>query len=500
VAKTGGSKVRSQYRCSECQHVTAKWVGRCPECGTWGTVDEAPVLSALGGSTHRAIAPSSAAVPISAIDPARTRHVHSGVSELDRVLGGGIVPGSVTLLAGEPGVGKSTLLLEVVHRWAESGRRALYISGEESAGQIRMRAERTGCTHDEVFLAAESDLHTVLAHIEQVKPSLVVIDSVQTLSTTDTDGVTGGVTQVRAITTALTGYAKSAAGPGVAIILVGHVTKDGAIAGPRSLEHLVDVVLHFEGDRNTALRLVRGVKNRFGAADEVGCFVLHDNGIEGVADPSGLFLDQRPDPVPGTAVTVALDGKRPLIGEIQALIGAQEVPSPRRAVSGIDQARVAMIAAVLEARTGLAIGKRDIYLSTVGGMRLTDPSADLAVALAMATSYAQLCLPTSTVVIGEVGLAGDLRRVTGMERRLAEAARLGFNRALVPPGVDSKTKGPKSMHVMEVATMSAALRAMLSIATQPTSKPPEVRLGTRPDLKVVDGGSAGAGTGDNDWL
>ncbi|MGB3486069.1 MAG: DNA repair protein RadA [Mycobacterium sp.] len=495
MAKGSGTKTRTQYRCSECQHVTAKWVGRCPECGTWGTVDEVAVLSALGGSSHRAIAPTSAAVPISAVDPSRTKHVPTSVSELDRVLGGGIVGGSVVLLAGEPGVGKSTLLLEVVHRWAQSGRRALYVSGEESAGQIRMRAERTGCTHDEVYLAAESDLHTVLAHVEQVKPSLVIIDSVQTLSTTDTDGVTGGVTQVRAITTALTGYAKSAAGPGVAIILVGHVTKDGAIAGPRSLEHLVDVVLHFEGDRNTTLRLVRGVKNRFGAADEVGCFVLHDNGIEGVADPSGLFLDQRPEPVPGTAVTVALDGKRPLIGEIQALIG-QEVPSPRRAVSGIDQSRVAMIAAVLEARAGLAIGRRDIYLSTVGGMRLTDPSADLAVAMAMATSYAQLCLPAATVVIGEVGLAGDLRRVTGMDRRLAEAARLGFNRALVPPGA----KGPKTIHTMEVATMSEALRAMLSIAVQPSSKPPEVRLGARPELKVVDGGHDNRGTGDNDWL
>ena len=476
-------------------------MGRCAECGTWGTVDEAPVLSALGGGAHRAIAPSSAAVPISSIDPARTRHVHTGVSELDRVLGGGIVPGSVTLIAGEPGVGKSTLLLEVVHRWAESGRRALYVSGEESAGQIRMRAERTGCTHDEVFLAAESDLHTVLAHIEQVKPTLVIVDSVQTLSTTDTDGVTGGVTQVRAITTALTGYAKSAAGPGVAIILVGHVTKDGAIAGPRSLEHLVDVVLHFEGDRNTSLRLVRGVKNRFGAADEVGCFMLHDNGIEGVADPSGLFLDQRPDPVPGTAVTVALDGKRPLIGEIQALIGGQEVPSPRRAVSGIDQSRVAMIAAVLETRAGLSIGKRDIYLSTVGGMRLTDPSADLAVAMAVAPAYAGLCLPAATIGIGEVGLAGDLRRVTGMERRLTEAARLGFTRALVPPGAPGqKNKTPTSMHTMEVATMSAALRAMLGIATQPSSKPPEVRMAQRPDLKVVDGGTAGPAAGDNDWL
>ena len=488
-----GSRPRSQYRCSECHHVTAKWVGRCPECGTWGTVDEAAVLTSLDG-THRSNAPASAAVPISAIDPDQTRHLPTGVSELDRVLGGGIVPGSVILLAGDPGVGKSTLLLEVVHRWASTGRRALYVSGEESTGQIRMRAERTGCTHDEVYLAAESDVHTVLGHLDQVRPSLVIVDSLQTLSTTDADGVAGGVTQVRAVTTALTGYAKS--GPGVAIVLVGHVTKDGAIAGPRSLEHLVDVVLHFEGDRNSALRMVRGIKNRFGAADEVGCFVLHDNGIECVADPSGLFLDQRPEPVPGTAVTVTLDGKRPLIGEIQALIGTQEVPSPRRAVSGIDQSRAAMTAAVLDSRAGIRVGKHDVYLSTVGGMRLTDPSSDLAVALAMASAYADLCMPTSTVVIGEVGLAGDLRRVTGMERRLAEAARLGFTSAIVPPG--TKTV-PKGLRTLEVATIGQALKAMLTIAVRPVSKPPEVKPPARPDLKLIDSRPAHPDTGDNDW-
>ena len=438
------------------------------------------MLTSLDG-TRRSKAPATAAVPISAIDPDHTRHLPTGVGELDRVLGGGIVGGSVILLAGEPGVGKSTLLLEVAHRWAAGGGRALYVSGEESAGQIRMRAERTGCTHDEVYLAAESDVHTVLGHLDQVRPSLVIIDSVQTLSTTDTDGVTGGVTQVRAVTTALTGYAK--AGSGVAMVLVGHVTKDGAIAGPRSLEHLVDVVLHFEGDRNTALRMVRGIKNRFGAADEVGCFRLHDNGIECVADPSGLFLDQRPDPVPGTAVTVTLDGKRPLIGEIQALIGSQEAPSPRRAVSGIDQSRAAMTAAVLDSRAGIRVGKYDLYLSTVGGMRLTDPSSDLAVALAIASAYADLCLPTSTVVVGEVGLAGDLRRVTGMERRLAEAARLGFRTAIVPPG--TKTV-PDGLRLLEVATISEALRSMLAIAVRPTGAAPEVRPPERPDLKIVD--------------
>lgn len=440
----------------------AKWVGRCPDCGTWGTVDEVPVLAALGGSAQRTVVPRSAAVPISSIDPGETSHFPTGVSELDRVLGGGVVPGSVTLLAGDPGVGKSTLLLEVAHRWALAGKRVLYLSGEESAGQIRLRAARTGCSHDEVYLAAESDLHTALAHIEAVKPTLVIVDSVQTMSTTDVDGVTGGVTQVRAVTTALTSFAKTA---GVAVVLVGHVTKDGAVAGPRSLEHLVDVVLHFEGDRQSALRMVRGLKNRFGAADEVGCFLLHEQGIECVADPSGLFLDQRPEPVAGTAVTVALDGKRPLIGEVQALLLRSEHGTPRRAVSGIDHSRAAMISAVLAKRAGMgSLTSCDIYLSTVGGMRLTDSSSDLAVAIAMASAYQDRPLLSTTVVIGEVGLAGDLRRVSGMERRLAEAARLGFTTALIPHGVKSV---PDGMSVMPSKTLNGALALLQELTARP---------------------------------
>ncbi|MCH9669247.1 MAG: DNA repair protein RadA [Actinomycetia bacterium] len=455
-----GSRTRSQYRCSECRYMTAKWVGRCPDCGTWGTVEEVASTAAAATAPRRAVVPISPAVPISAVDPGATRHIRTGVSELDRVLGGGLVPGSVTLMAGDPGVGKSTLLLEVVHRWAQTGRRALYVSGEESAGQIRLRAERTECTHDEVYLAAESDLQTALGHIEAVQPSLVVVDSVQTMSTTAVDGVTGGVTQVRAVTTALTGVAK-ASSPGVAILLVGHVTKDGAIAGPRSLEHLVDVVLHFEGGRTSALRMVRGVKNRFGPADEVGCFLLHDNGIECVADPSGLFIDQRPKAVSGTAITVTLDGKRPMIGEVQALIGSPASGSPRRAVSGIDSSRAAMITAVLEKRAKLPVGTNDIYLSTVGGMRLTDSSSDLAVALAIASAAIDLAMPTTAVAIGEVGLAGDLRRVTGMERRLAEAARLGFTCAVVPAGV---TAAPSGLRVVSADDIGSALRVLRSIS------------------------------------
>jgi DNA repair protein RadA/Sms len=440
-------------------------VGRCPGCGAWGTVDELAALSGLSGAGQRPVAPASAAVPISCIEPGNTRHHPTGVSELDRLLGGGVVPGSVTLLAGDPGVGKSTLLLEVAHRWAESGRRALYVSGEESRGQIRLRADRTGNSHDEIYLAAESDLQAVLGHIEKVRPTLIVVDSVQTISTAEADGVSGGVTQVRAVTTALTAAAKAS---GVALVLVGHVTKEGAIAGPRSLEHLVDVVLHFEGDRNTALRLIRGVKNRFGSADEVGCFLLHDNGIEGVADPSGLFLEQRTEPVPGTAITVTLDGKRPLIGEVQALLAGPSGGSPRRAVSGIDHARAAMVTAVLEKHAELPIAVNDIYLSTVGGMRLTDASSDLAVAAALASARTNLALPATAVMIGEVGLAGDLRPVTGMERRLAEAARLGFTTALIPPGC---TAVPDGLHTLEAATVATALSHMLGIAEHRRREP-----------------------------
>jgi DNA repair protein RadA/Sms len=316
-----------------------------------------------------------------------------------------------------------------------------------------------------LYLAADSDLHAVLGHIDAVQPTLVVVDSVQTMASSDTDGVAGGVTQVRAVTAALTAAAKTT---GVPLILIGHVTKDGAIAGPRSLEHLVDVVLHFEGDRNSLLRMVRGVKNRFGAAEEVGCFLLQDNGIDGVADPSGLFLDQRPQPVAGTAITVTLDGKRPLVGEIQALLATPSGGSPRRAVSGIDHARAAMIAAVLEKHARLKIAVNDVYLSTVGGMRLTDPSSDLAVAVALASAYANLPLPATAVMIGEVGLAGDLRRVSGMERRLAEAARQGFTTALIPSG---SVAVPPGLKALQAPNIGAALQHVLDIAERRDNAP-----------------------------
>ncbi|MGB8255917.1 MAG: DNA repair protein RadA, partial [Pseudonocardiaceae bacterium] len=380
--------------------------------------------------------------------------------ELDRVLGGGLVPGAVVLLAGEPGVGKSTLLLEVAHRCALAGRRPLYVTGEESAGQVRLRAQRTGALHDELFLAAESDLGAVLRHLDAVEPGLLIVDSVQTMSCADVEGSPGGVSQVRAVASALISTAKAR---GLPVVLVGHVTKDGTVAGPRVLEHLVDVVLQFDGDRHSTLRMVRGIKNRFGAADEVGCFELTDDGIIGLPDPSGLFRTHRDGAVPGTAVTVVVEGKRPLLGEVQALVARSALANPRRAVSGLDSSRVAMILAVLERRGGVPLAGFDVYTATVGGMRVVEPAADLAVALAVASAADDLLLPPHTVAIGEVGLAGEVRQVTGLRRRLAEAARLGFRHALVPPesavriSVGGAGASPPEMRVHVVADLGAAL-------------------------------------------
>jgi DNA repair protein RadA/Sms len=335
------------------------------------------------------------------------------------------------------------------------------VTGEESAGQVRLRAQRTGALHDELFLAAESDLAAVLGHLDTVDPGLLIVDSVQTMSCAGVEGSPGGVSQVRAVASALISTAKQR---GLPVVLVGHVTKDGTVAGPRVLEHLVDVVLQFDGDRHSTLRMVRGIKNRFGAADEVGCFELTDDGIIGLPDPSGLFLSHRDGSVAGTAVTVVVEGKRPLLGEIQALVAESALANPRRAVSGLDSSRVAMILAVIERRGGVRLAGSDVYTATVGGMRVVEPAADLAIALAVASAAGDLLLPPHTVAIGEVGLAGEVRQVTGLRRRLAEAARLGFRHALVPPinGTESglhKALGgaPPQMRLHVVADLGAAL-------------------------------------------
>ncbi len=404
--------------------------------------------------------PAIPARPIATISSEAARAVRTGVTELDRVLGGGLVPGAVVLLAGEPGVGKSTLLLEVAQQWAANAASpSLVVSGEESTSQVRLRAERIGALHERLFLAAETDLASLLGHIEAVRPGLLVVDSVQTISTPATEGVPGGVTQVRAVTAALIALAKER---GIATVLVGHVTKEGQVAGPRVVEHLVDVVLQFEGDKHSALRLVRGLKNRFGAADEVGCFEMTENGFTSLPDPSGLFLTRYTEPVAGTCVTVAMEGRRALVTEVQALIGAQVAGSPRRTVSGLDGARLAMVLAVLQRRTRLALHDREVFAATVGGMWMIEPAADLAVALAVTSAGRELPLAPDMAVIGEVGLTGEVRRVGAVPRRLAEAARLGFRFALVPPGCGPAATGitaPAGMRVIEVTDVRAAIQA-----------------------------------------
>ncbi|WP_165164962.1 DNA repair protein RadA [Corynebacterium qintianiae] len=451
-------KQRVIHTCSECGYSSPKWLGRCPECGQWGTLQEETPLasaSAAGGPGPvrlQALTPTAPAQPITAVDAAATKTVPSGIGELDRVLGSGVVPGSVVLMAGEPGVGKSTLLLEVASRWARlGGRKALYVTAEESAGQVRARAGRTDALQDSLYLAAESNLDVVFGHVEQIKPSLLIVDSVQTMHAPGVEGVAGGVAQSRAVTAALTTLAKTTNLP---ILLVGHVTKDGNVAGPRVLEHLVDVVLNFEGDRQSSLRMLRGIKNRFGATDEVGCFEQTAEGIREVSDPSGLFLSHRGNTPDGSAVTVAMDGVRPILAEVQALTVDPVNKSPRRVVTGLDFNRVPMVLAVLQARCNERTNDKDAYVATVGGVKITETATDLAVALATWSSLHEKPLPTKTVVVGEVGLAGELRRVPNLGRRLQEAARLGYEYAIAPAG--EKLSVP-NMRVSQVSTLGEAI-------------------------------------------
>ncbi len=444
---------KDPFRCTECGWTSTKWVGRCGECQAWGSVEEiaAPKkLSLVAGTV------TTAATPIGEVNLEKAKARSSGVSELDRVLGGGLVPGAAILLAGEPGVGKSTLLLSVAAESARQNMSALYISGEESASQVRLRAERLSAIDSHLWLAAETELGAVIAHIDQVKPELLIIDSIQTIASVTVEGAPGGVTQVREVAGALIRIAKER---NITVVLVGHVTKDGSIAGPRLLEHLVDVVLNFEGERHSRLRLIRAMKNRFGASDEVGCFDMTENGIESLTDPTGLFTTRHTEPVPGTCVTVALEGRRPLLAEIQSLVGlpvaeGRDYGNSRRVTSGLDNPRTAMTLAVLELRANIRLSGRDVYVATVGGMKMNEPSADLAVALSVASAAKGLALPADLVAIGEVGLAGEIRKVTGAQQRIAEAARLGFKRAMVPVGSEIKVSG---IEVMEVARLEQAI-------------------------------------------
>jgi len=418
------AKTKSEYRCSECGWSTAKWVGQCSSCQAWGTVSE---TASVTKAKPAQISSARAARPITDIEVSGEGHYPTGVQEFDRVLGGGLVPGAVVLLSGEPGVGKSTLLLEVAARLAKGGKRVLYVSAEESASQVKLRATRTGALSENLFLATETDLSSVLGQIAQVEPELIVVDSVQTVSSLDLDGVAGMPAQVREVASNLIRVAKESSTP---LMLVGHVTKDGSIAGPRTLEHLVDVVCHFEGDRQTSLRFIRTLKNRFGPTDEVGCFEMSGEGIIEVPDPSALFVSEQQTNVSGTCITITVEGRRALRAEIQALVVKSGSPQPRRVTNGVDSARVAMLLAVIERRAGLSLSDRDVYVSTVGGMKITEPAADLAIAIAIASAVKDKPAAQSLAAFGEISLSGEIRGVTNPGLRQSEAKRLGHKKVI----------------------------------------------------------------------
>ncbi|SDO94816.1 DNA repair protein RadA/Sms [Nakamurella panacisegetis] len=455
-SRAAARAARPAFHCTECGASVAKWAGRCPQCQAWGSLSEVGATRAVLRKVTAGPV-TAAAQPIGEIDATQVTAKPSGVAELDRVLGGGLVPGGVVLLAGEPGVGKSTLLLSAAHAWAKTHRTpSLIVTGEESAPQVRMRADRMGCLHPNLYLAAETEMSAVLAHIDAVNPGLLILDSVQTVSMAEVDGSAGGVTQVRAVAATLTAIAKER---GIACVLVGHVTKDGAIAGPRVLEHLVDVVLHFEGDRNSPLRLIRGVKNRFGPADEVGCFKMVEDGIVGLTDASGLFLSGRKTHIPGTCSMITMQGRRAIPVELQALVSGTEGDGPpRRTFSGLDASRAAMVLAVLHRLGGVSVAKKEVLAATVGGVRINEPAADLPLAMAVWSSVRDIPLAPGLVMFGELGLSAEIRPVQNMDRRLAEASRLGFDHAVIPGGGDIHR--PTGMRVDRVEDLGEAMRAL----------------------------------------
>jgi len=443
------------YVCQSCGSVHAKWAGRCDACGSWNTLVEESDQRAPMGTAAKA-ASKARRSKLELVDlGSETDDVarfETGIPEFDRVAGGGLVPGSAVLVGGDPGIGKSTLLLQAVARLALSGAKSVYVSGEEAADQVRRRARRLGLADAPVALAAETSLEVILDGLKKEAPDIAVIDSIQTLWSDQLAAAPGTVAQVRACAQELVRFAKKR---NTVIVLVGHVTKDGQIAGPRVVEHMVDAVLYFEGERSHQFRILRAVKNRFGPTDEIGVFEMADSGLGEVANPSALFLDGRGDSASGAAVFAGMEGTRPVLTEIQALVAPAAFGTPRRAVVGWDSGRLAMVLAVLEARCGLGFGGRDVYLNVAGGLKISEPAADLAVAAALISSYLDAPLPHDGVAFGEIALSGDVRPVGRAEARLKEAAKLGFKQALAPAGIEAP-----GMTVNGVESVQALVRRL----------------------------------------
>jgi DNA repair protein RadA/Sms len=452
------AKMRVQYVCESCGATALKWSGQCKVCGEWNTLVEMLVEPRQDRAASRSWTPASQPQPLSEIQADQFQRVPVAIGELARVLGGGIVPGSVVLIGGDPGIGKSTLLLQASAQLAEVGKPVLYVSGEESVQQIKMRADRLGLQPPALYVVSEVSLDQVLAHIEQLKPRLVVVDSIQAISSEELESSAGSVSQVKACATALLRMAKI---NGVPIFLVGHVTKAGAIAGPRVLEHIVDAVLYLEGDRFHTYRLLRSVKNRFGSTHEVGVFEMTEQGMSEVSNPSEAFLAERLPDAAGSAIAVTMEGTRPLLVEIQALASTTSFGLPRRTANGIDFNRLLLLVAVLSKRVGLRLFDQDIFVNVVGGMRINEPAADLALALAIASSFQNVPLPGDLAAVGEVGLSGELRAVGHLSRRLNEAAKLGFSRCIVPGTPQRLGKVPEGIEAIPARSLPEALAVAL---------------------------------------
>ena len=450
------AKLRIRYVCQGCGAEAPRWFGRCPGCEAWNTCVEEPISPAPEKQSGTAVSVPPA--PITEVDGHPEDRMATGMQEFDRTLGGGIVSGAAVLVGGDPGIGKSTLLLQGAAALALEGLRVLYVSAEESLPQTRMRAQRVGALSDQLYLVAESSLDLICRYIEDLIPTAVVVDSVQTIHRPDLQSAPGSVSQVRACAACLVSLAKTT---GTAVFLVGHVTKEGTVAGPRAVEHLVDTVLYLEGERHGAYRILRAAKNRFGSTNEIGIFEMCDRGMLEVANPSRVFLSKRETACGGTAVVCSVEGTRPLLVEVQALVASSTFGYPQRVATGFDARRMAILVAVLEKRSGLALGSQDIFLNVAGGLRIDEPAVDLGVALAMVSSFRDCAVDPMTVAVGEVGLGGEIRPVSQVDRRVAEAHKLGFTRCIVAKANMAGLKAPAGMEVVGVSDIDAAQEVTL---------------------------------------
>ncbi|MHB8881947.1 MAG: DNA repair protein RadA [Thermodesulfovibrionales bacterium] len=453
------SKIKTYYQCQACGHTSPKWLGKCPDCGGWNSFAEEKSFSGKRQASSDDQYGRSAPLPLSAVEGITEKRVATGISEFDRVLGGGIVPGSVILIGGDPGIGKSTLILQIFAGLSARPGKLLYVSGEESPQQIKMRADRLSASSDNIIVLPETSLEGIIDAASKIVPAAMVVDSIQTVYTQELPSAPGSVGQVRECAAKLVLLAKRS---GIPVFIIGHVTKDGAIAGPRVLEHIVDTVLYFEGDRGHAYRVLRTIKNRFGSTNEIGIFEMSDAGLREVENPSELFLSERPLHVSGTTVVACIEGTRPIMVELQALVSQTSFGMPRRTSIGVDFNRANLLTAILEKRAGLQLGGMDIFLNVVGGMKIVEPAIDLGIITTIASSAREVPVDPQTFVFGEVGLSGEIRAVAQAEARLKEAAKIGFNHAVIPAGNAAKLKGDFKLRITGVKDVSECLKALLS--------------------------------------